>query len=60
MFLALFRRYCVGKGFNVGFIWLMEIHVDRFLDAGGEQYAIVMGGMDILEDIEGGLHVDGS
>ena len=60
VFLALFWKYCVRKGFNVRFIWLMEIHVDGFLVAGGKRDAIVMGGMDILEYIEGGFHVAGS
>jgi len=53
VFLALLRRYCVRKGFNVRFIWLMEIHVDWFLVARGERDAIVMGGMYILKYIEG-------
>ena len=51
MFLALFRRYGVGKCFNVRFIWLMEIHVDWFLVARGERDAIVMCGVDVLEYI---------
>ena len=59
VFLALLRGYCVREGFGVRFIWLMEIHVDGFLVAGGEGYAKVMGGMDILEDVEGGFHVAG-
>ena len=59
MFLTLLWRYGVRKGFNVRFIWLMEIHVDGLPDAGGEGYAKVMDGMDILEDIESGFHVAG-
>ena len=48
---------CIRKGFDVRFIWLLGIHVDGFLVAGGERYAKVMGGMDMLEDIESGFHV---
>ena len=59
VFLALFRRYRIFKSFNVRFIWLMEVHVDWFLVSRGKQDAIVMSGMDVLEYIEGGLHVSG-
>ena len=51
---------CIIKGFDARFIWLMEIHVDRFLVGGGERYAKVVGGMDRLEDIECGFHVASS
>ena len=35
----------------------MEVHVDGFLAAGGEGYAEIMRGVDILENIESGFHV---
>ena len=47
----------VALGFSIRCIWVVEVGVERLVMPGGEVDAHVMSGVDVLEGVEGGLHV---